>query len=161
MNHSPISRQVRDLRCGYLLSVDACAAYVAQVFAQSYVAEKHDVQIADVRDAVAALTTCEERFDLSLCIDIVEHMVMQDAVNFLRDIARISDWVLIWIPLGDAPITQDTYGGTEHALHTHRSTWRAEDLTALGYTLEVYENAHTPMFGHRVDAAWAVKRCEG
>jgi hypothetical protein len=157
MNHSPISKQVRDLHCGVLYSIDAWPEYIAYQYSNTFLARVHIVMQGDVEAVLRHWKKYKPHVDLSLCLDIVEHLEKSAAIKWLKGVEKVSDAVLIWIPLGYAPITQDTYGGSNHELHTHRSSWEKEDLEKLGYAVEVLENFHTPMFGHRVDGGWAVK----
>lgn len=161
LNHSPISCQVKELACELLLSIDAWPPYTSAAIAGEYKARSHRVITEDIRDAADHLAEEGFRTDLSLCLDIVEHLLPEEAIAWLEVVEKLSRAILIWIPLGEAPITHDTYGGENHFYHTHRSTWTREDLEALGYACDVIVDMHTPMFGHRVDGCWAVKVVKG
>lgn len=162
LNHSPISKQVKELPCDWLLSVDAWPEYVSKVLcmqlAGEYKAAEHEVLCGDIRDVAYELRQAGQQVDLSLVIDVLEHLYLDDGIAWLADLKAISEAVLIWVPLGYAPVSQDTYGGNNHALHTHRASWEAADLEKLGFALEVVPNAHTAIFNRRVDAGWACWR---
>lgn len=155
LNHSPVSCQVRDLECDLLLSVDAWPDYLATIRQQSYRARVHEYHLGDVLGIMRFLLDEGRACDLSLCLDIVEHLEQAEAERFLRGLQQISRAILIWIPLGYAPIAQDSYGGSNHFFHTHRSTWEAADLERLGFAVEVLPDFHTAMFGWPVAAGWA------
>jgi hypothetical protein len=169
LNHSPVSHQVRELDCDVLLSVDAWREYLIRLRGQAHTfrARAHHYLQGEVDEVALSLLDqapdnplpgdLPRHFDLSLCLDVVEHLEKPRALRWLEMLEQVSDRILVWIPLGAAPIDRDTYGGHNDYYHTHRSTWVREDLEALGYAVEVEENAHSAMFGHRVDAAWACK----
>ena len=161
MNHGPISSQVRQLQCDRLVSIDVWPEYVSKVLAEPYAAKEHHCYCTEILQFAALAFDKHRHYDLSLCLDIVEHFEKSSALDFLALVEGLSSHVLIWIPLGYAPITYDTYGGDNDYWHTHRSTWGPEELERLGYAVEVLENFHTPMFGHKVDGGWAYKRVGG
>lgn len=153
-NASPISKQVKEIECDYLLSVDAYQQYLDEIRDEDYKAASHEYRCGKVTEVVKNLST---KFDLALCLDIVEHVTKDEAIPFLYALEQVAERVLIWIPIGHCPVKKDPTGGDNHDLHTHKSTWTARDLEALSYNVEVFEDFHTPMFGFRVDAAWAQK----
>lgn len=158
LNHSPISSQVVLLECDLLVSVDAWQKYIDEIANKTYAAKKRVLICNNIKSVAKTFKMKNRQVDLSLCLDIVEHLEMSDALEFLANLDFISKNILIWIPLGDAPVTRDTYGGDNHFYHTHRSTWSMANLEALGYAVEVLEHFHTPIHGHRVDGAWAIKQ---
>jgi hypothetical protein len=161
-NEGPISSQVRRLDCDVLVSVDAWDPYIAKIRDEVFSAKSRIFVQSDVLEALTeiAVGLSGKKIDLSICLDIVEHLEDAKAVNFLLGLQAISKAILVWIPIGYAPIDRDTYGGENHELHKHRSTWSVMALELLGFEVELLENFHTPMFGHRVDAAWAYWRID-
>jgi hypothetical protein len=157
-NNGSISSQVKKLRCRKLTSVDLAQEYVFSVYTNAieYEADEHEFVISDVRDYARKIVEEDIVVDLSLCLDIVEHFELEDAMTFVKNVIDKSKITMIWIPLGYAPVTRDVFGGSQHELHTHRSTWDKEMLEGLGFSCEVFPNFHTGMFGHRVDACWAL-----
>ncbi|MCL4553174.1 MAG: hypothetical protein M1305_06460 [Candidatus Marsarchaeota archaeon] len=158
LNHSPISKQVRDIDCDLLLSIDAWPEYVERSRSTAFKAKRHQALLGDMRAVALKLIERGDHTDLSLCLDVIEHLPRDDALNFLSRLEIISDRILVGIPLGYAPNDRDTYGGENHCYHAHRSTWTRDDFTGLGYACEVVKKFHSRRYGHRVDAGWACKK---
>ena len=153
-NLNPISASVLGIDCNLLTSVDIFSSYESIVLPKQTSAKKHIFVCEDILKLSRKMVEEEQSIDLSLCLDIVEHLEYDDASEFIRNVCQISRVTLIWIPLGNAPIESDEFGyGNEHMIH--RSTWTASQLRALGLKVQVIRDFHTERFGWRVDGGWA------
>lgn len=151
---NPISAAVLNIECSELISVDIFNKYREAVLQKPRVATKHTFINKDILDLSNEMVNSGEKTNLSICLDVIEHLPQEEAVQFLENLKLISGVILIWIPLGDAPIEGDSFGHNNMYMK-HLSTWSAKDLRALGYKVQIIKDFHTERFGHRVDGGWA------
>lgn len=99
-----------------------------------------------------------EQFDVVLGIDFVEHVdriVAQACIYFMR---LVGQKIVLFVPEGNHPQDTDHYGmGADH-WQTHRSIWQAEDLEALGFTVERWVDFHRWNPKSDPGALWATWR---
>jgi SAM-dependent methyltransferase len=95
-------------------------------------------------------------FDVALAIDFVEHLTPEDAQLVIKLMQGVARRVVLFVPEGNHPQDHDGYEmGADH-WQTHRSTWHAEDLEALGFKVSRWLDFHSWTRG-RTDpgALWA------
>ena len=66
--------------------------------------------------------------DTVLLVDIIEHFDPETADSLLTKLIDQFDKVLLMIPEGNHPQTEDVTGHGAHEYQTHRSTWYAKDF---------------------------------
>jgi cyclopropane fatty-acyl-phospholipid synthase-like methyltransferase len=82
------------------------------------------------------------RWDMVLGIDFVEHLTSSNARYVIEHMKVVAPKVILFVPEGDHPQEKDHYNlGGDH-WQTHRSTWYAEDLEHLGFTVERWLDFH-------------------
>lgn len=82
------------------------------------------------------------RWDIILGIDFLEHLELFHAYNVVDRMKRVGGKVILFVPEGNHPQEVDHYRmGGDH-WQTHRSTWKAEDLEALGFEVERWVDFH-------------------
>jgi hypothetical protein len=65
----------------------------------------------------------DSAFSVAFAIDVPEHLVAIEAWTMISELKRVADRVVLFVPEGPAPQSQDIYGmGGDH-WQTHRSTW--------------------------------------
>ncbi len=146
-NDSPISKQVRDLPCEVLVSIDLWKPYLLEIKNLSFSTKYHQVLHIDITQAPTLFP--KDYFDLCLCLDSIEHLEKELGIELLKSLPGIAKEVLIWIPIGSDPVGEKD--GNQY--QTHKATWEVEDLTSLGYADKVFPRVHTK--SPPVDAAWA------
>lgn len=85
----------------------------------------------DVRDVLAL---APERYDLAFWWHGPEHIERDDLAGTLAGLEGVARMVVLGAPWGRSP--QDTVDGNAHQRHV--ATLYPEDLTALGYRVDVY-----------------------
>ena len=84
----------------------------------------------------------ERRWDVALAIDFIEHLGPDNARDVVDDMRDLAPKVILFVPEGNHPQDVDHYGmGGDH-WQTHRSTWDAPALEALGFTVERWIDFH-------------------
>lgn len=100
----------------------------------------------------------ERRWDVALAIDVVEHMYEDTARDVIHDLRDLASKAILFVPEGNHPQEVDHYGmGADH-WQTHRSIWQAEDLEALGFTVERWVDFHRWNPKSDPGALWATWR---
>mgnify|MGYP001560668298 CR=1 FL=1 len=128
---------------------------VFRPFLQLGTQPKHSILInADARDLSKLFIP--KSFDGILLSDVVEHFFRDDAERLLYDCETIGrKIVLLWIPIGSHPQTEDDRHMGNDFYQTHRTTWEPGDLERLGYKVCVWENYHHQQGkDHRTAFAW-------
>lgn len=103
-----------------------------------------------------------EQYDIVLGIDFIEHLrsnAAEAVITEMRSLALFGK-VILFVPEGNHPQEVDHYGlGGDH-WQTHRSTWHAEDLERLGFTVERWVDFHRWAADRGCDpgALWATWR---
>ena len=112
-----------------------------------------------VRQARADVLGDLPPYDYALAIDVIEHMPPEDGRAVIEGMKVIASGVALFIPEGAHPQHADPYGmGGDH-WQTHRSTWFAKDLEALGFTVERWLGFHRNAgHGKEPNALWATWR---
>lgn len=148
---SAVSRQVLEIPCRHLVSVDVHAPALEILRAKPCAAAEHTVIHQEMEQAGPLIERLAP--DVTLFIDSLEHLEMPLAETLLQVVERHTRRrILIWLPLGDCP--QGEYGGNPY--QRHRSTWTPEVLVARGYQVERLPGFHRH-FAPPVDAGWAVR----
>ena len=95
-------------------------------------------------------------FDVATAFDMPEHLSPYDAVNTINEMRRIAKKVVLFIPEGNHPQTEDYFKVGGDFWQTHRSTWNLRD-----YGLEVSAvDGQSPtqvIYG----TGWKIERWEG
>ncbi len=140
-------------RCSELVLIDAHLPYLMRANTQA--THIHG-------DAVTLLPAMREPSDIILGIDFIEHLERLDAEKVIGEMKRLAKkCVGLFVPEGIHPQTADHFGlGGDH-WQTHRSSWRADDLIAMGFHVEVWGDFHAGTPGKDPGALWAVWRKNG
>ncbi len=150
---SAVSRQVLEIPCRHLVSVDVHEPALTSLRSKPCTAGAHTLLHVSMQDVGGLVELI--RPDVTLFIDSLEHLEMAAAVSLLEMVERYTrQRVVIWLPLGNCP--QEEYGG--NPFQRHLSTWTTELLTERGYEVERFPGFHLH-FEPPVDAGWAVRRC--
>lgn len=81
-------------------------------------------------------------WDVVLGIDFMEHLAANAARFLIENAQVVGRKVILFVPEGNHPQDTDHYHmGGDH-WQTHRSTWTAPDLEALGFTVERWLDFH-------------------
>lgn len=96
-----------------------------------------------------------QQYDLALAIDFLEHLTIEEADYTILLLMRCARKIAVFVPEGNHPQSRDAYGmGGDH-WQTHRSTWDAEMLVDLGFTVERWLDFHAHAAGCDPHALWA------
>lgn len=102
------------------------------------------------------LPRLQERYDAVLAIDFIEHLTRPDALAVIAQLRRLGKIVVLFVPEGNHPQDKDYFNlGADH-WQTHRSTWQAEDLVKLGFSVDRWPEFHAGAAGKDPGALWAV-----
>lgn len=147
---SPISEQVKKIKCNHLISVEAFEPYLEVLLHAEHNALIHDVVKAHIIGSYYKIPSC----DLVLMIDVIEHLDKLDALNLIDELKKKTKMIILFTPEGD------TIGYSNHdmgnALQEHKSAWLPDELESLGFSVSVYEDFHTHVKDYPVSAMWAV-----
>ena len=148
-----------------MTAVDLFPESVAKLQQKGY----RDVIHQDMRTAAMLAVETGRTFERVTATDVIEHIPKEDGYRLLADMERIaSREIMVMMPietpeLADSQPFQDfrEWGLSQHPdgqreLHGHRSQWKPEDLTALGYQTCVLPAFHGHD-GFHFDAFVAVK----
>lgn len=93
-------------------------------------------------DALTFLQSTDERFDLVLLIDVVEHLEAEEAQKLVHEAIRHScGIVLSLIPIGTHEQRHDAWNLGGEYWQTHRSTWDERSVRELGFSfVQVWKN---------------------
>jgi hypothetical protein len=75
----------------------------------------------------------DKDMDCALFIDTLEHITREEAFDLMERVMSKFKRVSLMIPEGHQPMEEDVTGQGGHEWQTHRSSWRVEDLIALGF----------------------------
>lgn len=90
------------------------------------------VLIGDVR--YLRDTFVPKSFDYVIALDVVEHLIKEEALEMIRQCEEIArKAVIIETPLGFVPQNIDILGLGGHEVQTHRSGWEVEEFEEMGY----------------------------
>jgi hypothetical protein len=97
-----------------------------------------------VGNCVDILQKHQERYDLTLFVDVIEHLEKEQGHQLLNRILEISRNVIVATPKGFAP-QDDVYGNT---FEIHRSGWEESDFQRYpGHLTKVVENKVLALVG--------------
>ncbi len=71
--------------------------------------------------------------DTAMIIDVLEHFDKDVAFKFFNDIKKDFKKIILMVPAGEFPQTEDHSGFEAHDYQTHRSSWYEEDIIKLGF----------------------------
>ena len=97
-----------------------------------YLRECKEQHIYDeyVLSDVRRLPFQDKSFDMVLCLEVLEHLEKQEAMEFLHQLERIGRrQIIISTPSGTCE--QEAFDGDSY--QEHKSTWTAAELGSLGY----------------------------
>jgi hypothetical protein len=147
---SPISEQLHFLPCKRLIHIEKFEPYMSQLRQMPFAAENvefHEVDIMEFLQSPAMPTA-----DISLMIDVLEHLSREDAEKALEILKRKTRYrILIWLPLGECPIEPIH----DNPFQVHLSTWHHDDPQFAGHTVERFERYHEHL-DPPADAGWVI-----
>lgn len=99
-----------------------------------------------VKEATSLLSELDANaYELTLCIEVLEHMTVQAGRGLLSNLKRVSEHVLVTTP--DRPLLQDDIGGNPYETHHAWWSWGALKeagavgrLPASGATVALFSN---------------------
>ena len=106
------------------------------------------------RQALGYLQDTLFYYDVILGIDFLEHLDKPEAMDVVYYMRHRADRVALFVPEGVHPQDRDAYGMGDDHWQTHRSTWYAGDMEALGFTVEVLPSFHGHLPGKDPGALW-------
>ena len=71
--------------------------------------------------------------DTAMIIDVLEHFDKDVAFKFFNDLKKDFKKIILMVPAGEFPQTEDHSGFEAHDYQTHRSSWYEEDIIKLGF----------------------------
>jgi len=71
--------------------------------------------------------------DTAMIIDVLEHFDKDAAFKFFNDLKKDFKKIILMVPAGEFPQTEDHSGFEAHDYQTHRSSWYEEDIIKLGF----------------------------
>lgn len=74
-----------------------------------------------------------EDMDCAMFIDSLEHLSKEDAVDLMGRVMANFNKVILMVPEGNHPQNKDIFEMGADEYQTHKSTWTAEDVKALGF----------------------------
>lgn len=140
-----VSKHILELPFHFLANVEVFAPYynvLEQLKFRSIVVMNYNETI---QDHLLKLNYMNKYFDLILMIDVLEHMTKDDAYAVLDEVIKISEHVILFVPVGLCP--QEPYDGNIY--QQHLSTWELDELERIGHSVEYHPTLHGS-FG----AAW-------
>ncbi len=102
--------------------------------------EVHELNVLDVTRV--PLSESEFHCDVAMAIDVIEHLEMAHARQVITAMQLLASTVVLFIPEGHHPQEVDNYKMGGDRWQTHRSTWWAGDLEALGLKVERWVDFH-------------------
>lgn len=147
---SPISEQLHYLPCHRLIHIEKFEPYMTELktmpFAAKHV-EFHEVDIMEYLESDTLPTV-----DITLMIDVLEHLPRNDAERALEILMRKTRRrILIWVPLGECPIEPIH----NNPYQIHLSTWHHNDTAFHGHKVERFERYHEHL-DPPADAGWVI-----
>ena len=146
---NPISLQVREIMCNYLISVEAFEPYIDFLLKSGNKAKSHDVVLAHLTNSNYKVKVC----DLVIMLDVIEHLPKDEALELITYLKTKAKTILIFTPEGDTIGYSNGDMGNE--LQSHLSGWTAEEFELLGFDVVVYEQFHTHVKDYPIGAMWA------
>ncbi len=132
---SMFGSQLRNIQRPAMVGIEIHKPYIDRAWKDPRVRYIHGDAVA-VMEAMAS-----KSFDGILISDFLEHLEKPYATLFLQYADRIArKRIWIWIPEGIAPQDKDIYKLGADIHQTHRSTWYAKDLEAVGFDIAVWPN---------------------
>lgn len=71
--------------------------------------------------------------DTAMIIDVLEHFDKDVAFKFFNNLKKDFKKIILMVPAGEFPQTEDHSGFEAHDYQTHRSSWYEEDIIKLGF----------------------------
>ena len=85
----------------------------------------------------------EKEMDCAMFIDTLEHISKEQATDLINKVKQKFNKIILFIPKGNHPQTEDVPGHGAHEYQTHRSSWMEKDLEELGFTdIVAHETFH-------------------
>lgn len=142
-------------RASRYVMLDAHAPYLAANKVEGPYVEKI---VGVVPDALSQFG--DQEFDTALVIDLLEHLELLDALGTVGQLKSIASTVAMFIPEGIYEQREDVYHMGADSWQTHRGTWFAPDVEALGFGVEVWDGFHSSWRkpGQASGVMWAVWR---
>lgn len=145
---SPVSLQIKKLKCGHLISVEPFQPYIEFLLHGGNSADVHDVVSAHLTHSNFKVGAC----DLVLLIDVIEHLDKKGAIELLAHLQRKAKNIVIFAPEGDT--VGYTNSDMGNPLQEHKSAWIGEEFESLGFDVTVYRKFHAHLGD--VSAMWAI-----
>jgi hypothetical protein len=147
---SPISEQLHFFPCQRLINVEKFGPYMEQLKTMPFAAKNVEFHQLDIREYVDSPLMPQP--DISLLIDVLEHLPREDALHVLNVLKqRTKRRLLIWLPLGECPI--EPFHNNPYQVHL--STWFENDEAFAGHRVEKFERYHEHL-DPPADAGWVI-----
>lgn len=111
------------------------------------------IVVMDITEAPVRFS--DRRFGTVIMLDVVEHLYKLPALKLLADLEKITDRIVIFTPLGELWMENET------GPSGHHSGWLPSDLEHFGYTTWSWPVFHDFGGGSTHGAFWAWKDVRG
>ena len=148
---SPISEQMKQLECEWLISLEAFDPYLEFLLHGGHKAKLHDV----IKHKIETYRFPKDT-DVVVMIDVIEHLTKEDALALLARAMEVDSLrsIILFTVVGDTVGYSNHDMGNE--LQEHKSAWSAEEFEDLGFEVTVYDDFHTHVKDVPVSAMWAI-----
>lgn len=92
--------------------------------------------------------------DTAMIIDVLEHFDKDVAFKLFEDLKSDFNKIILMVPAGEFPQTEDHSGFEAHEHQTHRSSWYEEDIEKLGFdevVLDTMFHANPELIANNMD----------
>lgn len=154
---SDIAKQVLELPFKRLVSVDGYKKDLEDSKSKPCIIEQHDFILSNIIDI-----TDEEKFDVGLAFDVIEHLTKEQALEFLNLLDRkITKQIVLFLPEESKGFHRPN-PDKDNILQEHLSYWSPDELEKLGYKTERMINVHSDFSIEEnrqiyFNAIWAIK----
>jgi len=115
----------------------------------------HEVIKEDALKFLNAAVSAEQKYDVVIALDFIEHLLKDDGNEFLQLLDKVTSKVsIIFTPLGEFGVHSSNEPWYPHA---HWSGWTGEEFDLRGYTTSVYPGWHGVIDGVRLGVIFAYK----
>lgn len=92
--------------------------------------------------------------ETAMIIDVLEHFDKDIAFNFIEDLKKDFNKIILMVPAGTFPQEEDHSGFGAHEFQRHRSSWFEEDIEKLGFdevVLDTLFHANPELIANNMD----------
>lgn len=152
---SDIARQLLDVECKTLLSVDIFQPHIDYVRGLKFKATTHLAKCCDVREVPI------REGSIVILTDVLEHIPREYGEKLLLKIEASAKKIVIFVPLEPDGFHRRVLD-KENPADEHLSWWKEGDFKSRGYKTEIITNSNAemdPVTGDikHWDALWAIK----